>query len=215
MTAETEAPVQAPNDYDVSNMEPHQNVPVISETRIHRDHPVDNIIGPLEEGVRTRSRTEQMNICTYSSFLSQIEPKAADVAFRDPSWIEAMQEELAQFEKLRVWELVECPPGKKAIGTKWVFKNKRDESGVVVRNKARLVVQGFRQRPGIDYDEIFAPVARLEAIRIFLAYASYMNFKVFQLDVKSAFLYGKVKEEVYVCQPMVLYIPSTLIMFIV
>ncbi|GJW16839.1 putative ribonuclease H-like domain-containing protein [Tanacetum coccineum] len=93
------------------------------------------------------------------------------------------------------------PYGKKAIGTKWVYRNKKDERGVVVRNKARLVAQGHRQEEGIDYDEVFAPVARIEAIRIFLAFASYMGFIVYQMDVKSAFLYGKIDEEVYVSQP--------------
>ncbi|GKD41160.1 putative ribonuclease H-like domain-containing protein [Tanacetum coccineum] len=97
--------------------------------------------------------------------------------------------------------LVNLPYGKKAIGTKWVYRNKKDERGVVVRNKARLVAQGHRQEEGIDYDEVFAPVARLEAIRIFLAFASYMGFIVYQMDVKSAFLYGKIDEEVYVSQP--------------
>ncbi|GJW07293.1 retrovirus-related pol polyprotein from transposon TNT 1-94 [Tanacetum coccineum] len=88
-----------------------------------------------------------------------------------------------------------------AIGTKWVYRNKKDERGIVVRNKARLVAQGHTQEEGIDYDEVFAPVARIEAIRIFLAYASYMGFTVYQMDVKSAFLYGQIEEEVYVCQP--------------
>ncbi|GJY44433.1 putative ribonuclease H-like domain-containing protein, partial [Tanacetum coccineum] len=97
--------------------------------------------------------------------------------------------------------LVDLPSGKKAIGTKWVFKNKRDERSIVVKNKARLVAQGFRQEEGIDYDEVFAPVARIEAIRLFLAFASYMGFTVYQMDVKSAFLYGTIEEEVYVHQP--------------
>ncbi|GKA81322.1 putative ribonuclease H-like domain-containing protein, partial [Tanacetum coccineum] len=100
-----------------------------------------------------------------------------------------------------VWILVDLPSGKKAIGTKWVFKNKRDERSIVVKNKARLVAQGFRQEEGIDYDEVFAPVARIEAIRLFLAFASYMGFTVYQMDVKSAFLYGTIEEEVYVHQP--------------
>ncbi|GJV00459.1 putative ribonuclease H-like domain-containing protein [Tanacetum coccineum] len=114
---------------------------------------------------------------------------------------EFMQEELLQFKIQKVWILVDLPFGKKAIGTKWVYKNKKDKRGVVVRNKARLVAQGYRQEEGIDYDEVFAPVARIEAIRIFLAFASYMGFIVYQMDVKSAFLYGKIDEEVYVSQP--------------
>ncbi|GKD28282.1 putative ribonuclease H-like domain-containing protein [Tanacetum coccineum] len=112
-----------------------------------------------------------------------------------------MQEELLQFELQKVWTLVDLANGKRAIGTKWVFRNKKDERGIVVRNKAILVVQGYTQEEGIDYDEVFAPVARIEAIRLFLAYASYMGFIVYQMDVKSAFLYGTIEEEVYVCQP--------------
>ncbi|GJV85308.1 putative ribonuclease H-like domain-containing protein [Tanacetum coccineum] len=112
-----------------------------------------------------------------------------------------MQEELLQFKIQKVWTLVDLPRGKKAIGTKWVYRNKKDERGIVVRNKARLVAQGYKQEEGIDYDEVFALVARVEAIRLFLAFASFMNFPVYQMDVKSAFLYGTIEEEVYVCQP--------------
>nr|GFB57868.1 copia protein [Tanacetum cinerariifolium] len=110
-------------------------------------------------------------------------------------------EELLQFKTQQVWILVDLPFGKMVIRTKWVYRNKKDERGVVVRNKASLVAQGHRQEEGIDYDEVFAPVARIEAIRIFLAFASYMGFIVYQMDVKSAFLYGKINEEVYVSQP--------------
>ncbi|GJR50031.1 retrovirus-related pol polyprotein from transposon TNT 1-94 [Tanacetum coccineum] len=112
-----------------------------------------------------------------------------------------MQEELNQFERNKVWTLVPKPHGKTIIGTKWIWKNKMDENGIVIKNKARLVAQGYNQQEGIDYEETFAPVARLEAIRIFLAYAAYMGFMVYQMDVKSAFLNGKISEEVYVQQP--------------
>ncbi|GKC91666.1 putative ribonuclease H-like domain-containing protein [Tanacetum coccineum] len=112
-----------------------------------------------------------------------------------------VNEELLQFKIQKVWILVDLPNGKRAIGTKWVYRNKKDERGVVVRNKARLVTLGYRKEEGIDYDEVFAPVARIEAIRIFLAFASYMGFIVYQMDVKSAFLYGTIDEEVYVSQP--------------
>ncbi|GKF47165.1 putative ribonuclease H-like domain-containing protein, partial [Tanacetum coccineum] len=111
--------------------------------------------------------------------------------------IEAMQEELLQFKLQEVWTLVELPNGKKAIGTEWVFRNKKDERGIMIKNKARLVAQ----EEGIDYDEVFTPVARIEVIRLFLAYASFKDFMVYQIDVKSAFLYGKIEEEVYVSQP--------------
>ncbi|GJW34334.1 putative ribonuclease H-like domain-containing protein [Tanacetum coccineum] len=104
--------------------------------------------------------------------------------------------------------LVDLPNGKRAIDTKWVYGNKKDERGIVIKNKARLVAQGYTQEEGIDYDEVFALVARIEAIRLFLAYASYKDFVVYQMDVKSAFLYGKIEEEVYVCQPPVFEDPD-------
>nr|GFC15955.1 copia protein [Tanacetum cinerariifolium] len=126
------------------------------------------------------------------------EPKKVSDALQDQNWVEAMQEELLQFKIQKVWTLVDCPKGVRPIRTKWVLKNKKDERGIVVRNKARLVAQGHTQEEGIDYDEVFAPVAKIEAIRLFLAYASFMGFTVCQMDVKSAFLYGTIDEEVYV-----------------
>ncbi|GJX68163.1 retrovirus-related pol polyprotein from transposon TNT 1-94, partial [Tanacetum coccineum] len=122
-------------------------------------------------------------------------------ALTDDSWIVAMQEELNQFIANDVWELVPQPRNMTIIGTKWVFRNKLDENGIVSRNKARLVAQGYNQQEGIDYDETYAPVARLESIRILLAYACALDFKLFQMDVKSAFLNGFINEEVYVAQP--------------
>jgi hypothetical protein len=112
-----------------------------------------------------------------------------------------MHEELENFERNQVWELVDPPPGCKPIGTKWVWKNKEGEKGEVVRNKSRLVAQGFSQKEGIDYEETFAPVARLEAIGILLAFSVAKGFKLNQMDVKSAFLNGVLEEEVYVRQP--------------
>ncbi|GKD80279.1 putative ribonuclease H-like domain-containing protein, partial [Tanacetum coccineum] len=111
-------------------------------------------------------------------------------ALKDPSWIEAMQEELLQFMLQEVWTLVDLPNTKRAIGSKWVFKNKNDERGIVIRNKARLVAQGYTQEEWINYDEVFAPVTRIESIRLFLPYASFKDFVVYQMDVKSDFLYG-------------------------
>ncbi|GJZ11246.1 retrovirus-related pol polyprotein from transposon TNT 1-94 [Tanacetum coccineum] len=111
-----------------------------------------------------------------------------------------MQEELNQFERNKVWALVPKPHGKTIIGTKWIWKNKMDEEGVVTKNKARLVAQGYNQQEGINYEETFAPVARLEAIKKFLAYAAYMGFVVYQMDVKSAFLNGKISEEALMSQ---------------
>ncbi|GJX79079.1 retrovirus-related pol polyprotein from transposon TNT 1-94, partial [Tanacetum coccineum] len=118
------------------------------------------------------------------------------------SWLIPMQEELNQFIGNDVWELVPQPKNMTIIGTKWVFRNKLDENGIVSRNKARLVAQGYNQQEDIDYDETYAPVARLESIRILLAYACAIDFKLFQMDVKSAFLNGFINEEVYVAQPL-------------
>jgi hypothetical protein len=114
--------------------------------------------------------------CLFACFLSQIEPSSVAQALEDPSWVEAMQEEIHQFLIQNVWKLVLLLDGKTTIGTKWILKNKRDARGIIVRNKAMLVTQGHRQEEGIDYDEVFALVARVEAIRLFLAFASYMRF---------------------------------------
>jgi len=111
-----------------------------------------------------------------------------------------MQEELHQFQRNKVWHLVPKPKDRTIIGTKWVFRNKLDEQGTVTRNKARLFVQGNNQEEGIDYEETFAPVTRIEAIRILIAFAAHMEFKLYQMDVKSALLNGYLKE-VYVMQP--------------
>ncbi|KAK1414838.1 hypothetical protein QVD17_30597 [Tagetes erecta] len=183
-----------------SNLESQVQGGDIPIHRIHKKHPVSQIIGPLNQRT-TRSQTEQANVCLYSCFLSQVVPKNISEALQDNSWIEAMQEELLQFRKQEVWKLVDLPEGENAIGTRWLYKNKPDERGIVVRNKARLIAQGYTQEEGIDYEEVFAPVARLEAIRVFLAYASFMKFKVFQMDVKGAFLYGPITDDVYVKQP--------------
>ncbi|KAJ9539060.1 hypothetical protein OSB04_031793 [Centaurea solstitialis] len=164
-----------------------------------KDHPIDLIIGYPTSGVQTRAASA--NECNFSVFLSTIEPTRVSDALQDSDWVTAMQEELNQFEALKVWRLVKLPESKSVIDTKWLFKNKRDANNIIVRNKARLVAKGYRQQEGIDYDETFAPVARLEAIRMFLAYAAYKDFTVFQMDVKTAFLYGHLKEEVYVAQP--------------
>ena len=165
----------------------------------NKAHPFELIIGDPDVGVRTRRATQ--NECHFSGFLSQMEPKKIEEALVDPDWVIAMQDELNQFEQQQVWKLVPRPKNKSVIGTRWVYRNKLDEDGIVIRNKARLVAKGYSQAEGIDYDETYAPVARLEAIRLFLAFAAFSNFKVYQMDVKSAFLNGKLDEEVHVEQP--------------
>ncbi|GKB89125.1 putative ribonuclease H-like domain-containing protein [Tanacetum coccineum] len=165
---------------DFTNLKTTVNVSPILTSRIHSIHPSTQILGDLKLAVQTRSKVNK---------------SSGAYAF-----VDAMQEELLQFKIQKVWLLVDLPYGKNAIGTKWVYINKKDERGVVIRNKARLVAQGYRQEEGIVYDELFAPMARI--IRIFLAFASYMGFIVYQMDVKSAFLYGTIDEEVYVSQPL-------------
>ncbi|GJR49016.1 putative ribonuclease H-like domain-containing protein [Tanacetum coccineum] len=207
---------------DFTNLEPVVNVSPIPTSRINSIHPSTLILGDPQSAVQTRSKVtkssgayafvsyiqkqrrnnhKDFQHCLFACFLSQNEPKKISEALEDESWVDAMQEELLQFKIHKFWILVDLPYGKKAIGTKWVYRNKKDERGVVVRNKARLVGQGHRQEERIDYDEVFAPVARIETIRIFLAFSSYMGFIVYQMDVKSAFLYGKINEGVYVSQP--------------
>ncbi|GKD62038.1 putative ribonuclease H-like domain-containing protein, partial [Tanacetum coccineum] len=199
--------------YDFNNLPTEVAISPIATLRIHNIYPQSQILGDPKSSVQTRSRVQQhleahalvsyvqkqqrnnykdQQHCLFACFLSQEEPKKIS---------KALQEELLQFRLQRVWILVDLPHEAKVIGTKWVYRNKRDGRGVVVRNKARLVSQGHRQDKGIDYDEVFAPVARIEAIRLFLAFASFMGFIVYQMDVKSAFLYGAIDEEVYVSQP--------------
>jgi hypothetical protein len=132
--------------------------------------------------------------------VSSIEPYRVEDALRDPDWVVAMQEELNNFTRNEVCHLVPRP-NQNVVGTKWVFCNKQDEHGVVTRNKARLVAKDHSQIKGLDFDETYAPIARLESIRILLAYATYHGFKLYQMYVKSAFLNGLIKEEVYVEQP--------------
>ena len=140
------------------------------------------------------------SVITHSCYLSQFEPKKVDEALQDVDWVNSMHEELHQFVRNDVWELVPRPKGVNVIGTKWIFRNKSNEHDIVIRNKSRLVAQGYTQVEEIDFDETFAPVARLESIRILLAIASHLNFKLYQMDVKSAFLNRMLQEEVYVEQ---------------
>ncbi|GKC55025.1 ribonuclease H-like domain-containing protein, partial [Tanacetum coccineum] len=162
---------------DMNNLATTMPVSPILTTRVHKDHPLKQIIGDIHSAPQSKRITKSV------------------------TKHEAMQDELLQCKLQKFWTLVDLPYGKRAIGTKWVYINKKDDIGIVVRNKARLVAQGYTQEDGIDYDEVFAPVARIEEIRLFLAYASFMNFIVYQMDVKSAFLYGTIEEEVYVFQP--------------
>ncbi|GJT51757.1 putative ribonuclease H-like domain-containing protein [Tanacetum coccineum] len=207
-------------EVEIGNIPQTYAVPTTPHTRIHKDHPIQHVIGDVQSSVQTRRMTtsyseqgflsaiyegkthQALHTCLFACFLSQEEPKRVSKALSDPAWVEAMQEELLQFKLQKVWILVDLPKGHRAIGTKWVYRNKKDERGIVIRNKARLIAQGHTQEEGIDYDEVFAPMARIEAIRMFLAYASYMGFMVYQMDVKSTFLYGQIEEEVYVCQPL-------------
>nr|GEW34286.1 integrase, catalytic region, zinc finger, CCHC-type, peptidase aspartic, catalytic [Tanacetum cinerariifolium] len=153
-----------------------------------KDHPLDNIIGELERPVSTRLQLhEQALFCYYDSFLSLLEPETYKDALTQSCWIEANQEELNEFERLEVWELVSHLDKVIVITLKWIYKVKLDELGGTLKNKARLVAHGYRQEEGIDFEEYFALVARLEAIRIFLAFATHMNMIVYEMDVKTAF----------------------------
>nr|GFA17346.1 retrovirus-related Pol polyprotein from transposon TNT 1-94 [Tanacetum cinerariifolium] len=153
--------------------------PYPHEKKWTKDHPLQ-IIGDLKSSVRTRGQL--VNSCLFSCLLSFIEPANVDEALRDADWVSAMQDELDQFARLEVWRLVPRPEGKTIIKTKWIFKNKKDESSLVIRNKARLVEVGYSQQEGIDYDKTFAPVARIKVILLFLTYATHMDFTVFQMD---------------------------------
>ncbi|GJR45484.1 integrase, catalytic region, zinc finger, CCHC-type containing protein [Tanacetum coccineum] len=184
-TPETQSPV-IPNDVEEDDHDldvAHMNNDLFFEqvTKWTKDHPLENIIGELERPVSTRLQLhKQVLFCYYDAFLTSVELKNYKDALTQACWIEAMQEELHEFECLEV---------------------KLDEMGGILKNKARLVASGYRQEEGIDFEESFAPVARLDAIRIFLAYAAHINMIVYQMDVKTAFLNGILCEEVYVSQP--------------
>ncbi|GJX51250.1 retrovirus-related pol polyprotein from transposon TNT 1-94 [Tanacetum coccineum] len=151
---------------------------------------------------RTRRQLEtDGEMCMFALTVSQTKPKNIKEAMADSAWIESMQEELHQLDRLDVCELVDRPLCKNVINLKWLWKNKRDEENTVIRNKSRLVAKGYAQKEGIDFEESFAPVARLEAVWLFIAYAAHKSFTVYQMDVKTTFLYGPLKEEVYVNQP--------------
>ncbi|GJR47966.1 putative ribonuclease H-like domain-containing protein [Tanacetum coccineum] len=180
---------------DMNNLDAFMPVILIPTTRVHKDHLVEQIIGDLHSTPQTRRMTKNLE---EHGLFSSVQQKTNHKDFHNYLFASFLSQE----EPKKVWTLVDLPNGKSAIGTKWVYMNKKDERGIVIKNKARLVTQGYTQEEGIDYDEVFAPVARIEAIRLFLAYSLFKDFVVYQMDVKSAFLYGKIEEEVYVCQPL-------------
>ncbi|GJV54993.1 retrovirus-related pol polyprotein from transposon TNT 1-94 [Tanacetum coccineum] len=179
-----------------------------SVSNVHEASTSQNVFNErLEDAYFNASTTfhDPSNVHTfYQPYLHEknIEPDNVAEALKDSDWVSAMQDELDQFARLKVWRLVPQPKGKTIIKTKWIFKNKKDESSLVIRNKARLVAVGYCQQEGVDYDDTFAPVALIKAISLFLAYATHKDFTVFEMDVKTVFLNGILKEEVYVGQPL-------------
>nr|GEU35890.1 retrovirus-related Pol polyprotein from transposon TNT 1-94 [Tanacetum cinerariifolium] len=202
-TPETQPPI-IPNDVEednhdieVSHMsnDPYFGIPI-------PDHPFENIIGELARPVSIRLQLhKQALFCYYDAFLTFVEPNTYKDALTQSCWIKAMQEDLNEFERLEVWELVPRLDKVMVITLKWIYKVKLDRLGGILKNKARLVAYGYRQEEGIDFEESFAPVARLEAIMIFLAFVAYKNMVVYQMDVKTAFLNCNLREEVYDSQP--------------
>lgn len=185
------------NGISVHYPQPHEHL-----RKWTNDHPINNIIGNPSRSVSTRKQLATDALwCFFNSVLSKIEPKDFKDALTKVSWFTAMQEEIHEFDRLDVWELVPPPECAMIIALKWIFKVKLDEHGDVLKNKARLVAKGYSQQEGIDFEESFAPVARIKAIRIFLANAASGNMIVYQMDVKTAFLNGDLKEVVYVTQP--------------
>ncbi|GKE02731.1 retrovirus-related pol polyprotein from transposon TNT 1-94, partial [Tanacetum coccineum] len=186
---------------DSSNMHTfYQHHPSIQ--RWTKDHPLEQVIGNPSQSVRTRRQLEtDGEMCMFALTVSRTEPKNNKEAMANSAWIESMQEELHLFDRLDGWELVDRPLYKNVINLKWLWKNKRDEENIVIRNKSHLMAKGYAQKEGIDFEESFAPVARLEVVRLFIAYAAHKSFTVYQMDVKTSFLYGPLKEEVYVNQP--------------
>nr|GEV90250.1 retrovirus-related Pol polyprotein from transposon TNT 1-94 [Tanacetum cinerariifolium] len=170
--------------------------PQVSEYRWTKDHLLEQVRGNPSRPVQTRQKLATYpEICMLAFTVSTAEPKNIKEAMADSAWIEAMQEELHQFDRLQVWELVDKPFGKTVIRLKRLWKNNKDEDQTVIRNKARLVAKGYALEECIDSEESFAPVARLKVVRIFIAYAAHKSFLIYQMDVKTAFLNGPLKEE--------------------
>ncbi|GJW30571.1 retrovirus-related pol polyprotein from transposon TNT 1-94 [Tanacetum coccineum] len=197
-----QAPTQAPTVTATENI--NQAETNKENAQVEEEEFINIFSTPIHKGGETSTRRQletDDKMCMFAFTVSRTEPKNIKEAMADSAWIEAMQEELHQFDRLDVWELVDRPLCKNVINMKWLWKNKRDEENTVIRNKARLVAKGYGQKEGIDFKESFAPVARLEAVRLFVAYAAHKSFPVYQMDVKTTFLYGPLKEEVYVNQP--------------
>ncbi|GKB89642.1 retrovirus-related pol polyprotein from transposon TNT 1-94 [Tanacetum coccineum] len=188
---------------NVNSAEPNQvNYPPDHLRRWTKDHPLDNIVGNPSRPVSTRKQLASDALwCCFHTELSKVEPKNFKMAVIEDCWFQAMQDEIHEFDHLEVWELVPRPIYVMVIALKWIYKVKLDEYGDVLKNKARLVAKGYRQEEGIDFEESFAPVARIEAIRIFIANAATKNMIIYQMDVKTAFLNGDLQEEVFVSQP--------------
>ncbi|PNX74252.1 retrotransposon-related protein [Trifolium pratense] len=189
---------ESESDTEAPTSEPTKTPKKGPSIRIQKNHPIDLIMGNPDQGITTRRTND---VISNSCFVSKFEPKNVKEARTDEYWINAMQEELGQFKRNEVWDLVPRPENANVIGTKWVFKNKSDEKGIVTRNMARLVAQGYAQIEGADFDETLAPVARLESIRLLLGIACILKYKLFQMNVKSVFLIGYLNEEVYVEKP--------------
>nr|GEX21077.1 retrovirus-related Pol polyprotein from transposon TNT 1-94 [Tanacetum cinerariifolium] len=181
--------------------------PYVSQSLHHlnkwsKDHLLDNVIGNPSRPVSTRKQLVTDALwCLSSPVLSKIEPKNFKSAIIEDCWFQAMQDEIHEFDRLQVWELVPQPDCVMIIVLKWIYKVKLDEYGDVLKNKVPLVAKEYRQEEGIDFEESFAPVARIKVIRIFIANVASRNMTVYQMDVKTAFLNGELKEEVYVSQP--------------
>nr|GEU66623.1 Gag-Pol polyprotein [Tanacetum cinerariifolium] len=182
---------------DVSLAEPNQvNQPPDHLRKWSKDHLLDNVVGNPSRPVSTRKQLASDALwCCYHTVLLKVEPKNFKMVITEDCWFEAMQDKIHEFDRLKVWVLVCKPDHAIIISLKWIYKVKLDEYGDVLKNKARLVAKGYRQEEGIDFEESFAPIARIEAIRIFIANASSKNMIIYQMDVKTAFLNGDLQEE--------------------
>ncbi|GJR09180.1 retrovirus-related pol polyprotein from transposon TNT 1-94 [Tanacetum coccineum] len=186
---------------DPSNMHTFYQ-PYPHEYQWTKDHPLEQVIGESSQPVLIRNQLRiDGDMCMYALTVSTMEPRNVKEAMTGPAWIESIQEELLQFKRLDVWVLVPAPDHIKPLTLKWLFKNKHDEENTDIQNKTRLVVRGYHQEEGIYFEESFASVARMEAIKIFLVCATHKSFTVFQMVVKTAFLHGTLKEDIYVYQP--------------
>ena len=183
---------------ELQQLNPHEDQPIPKDSRSQRSR---RRPAWMEDYVVSSEQSDDDFDFSHYAFLTDCDPITFEEAAKESKWQKAMDEEILAIEKNDSWELIQLPEGQKSIGVKWIYKTKLKKDGRVDKYKARLVAKGYKQEFGIDYKEVFAPVARMDTIRLVLSIAAQNSWDIYQLDVKSTFLQGALEEDVYIDQP--------------